>query len=225
MTRKPAIVCALATLLATGAVVVPASADTYAWTDESGAKHVTDRLSAVPEAYRERVVRIGGAPSAAPAPSAGAADRSAPAASAPSAGARGSAGGSSDEIFRFGADPVARSAEPAPPADGASDAQEVPKDNEGHDRQWWQQQMAAALNRQTAAAGTLQRLDAGNVVLTYGRPAERTKHRDELAKARKEAEDADKAVQALKKRARTAEADPSWLVLPGMETTEEKKKP
>ncbi len=223
MTRKPAIVCALATLLATGGVAVPAAADTYAWTDESGAKHVTDRLSAVPEAYRDRVVRVGGAPSAAPAPSAAEADRSAPPASAPAAGAR--SGGGTDEIFRFGADPVVRSTEPARAPDGATDVPEVPKDNEGHDRQWWQQQMAAALNRQTAAAGALQRLEAGNVVLTYGRPADRTKYRDELAKARKEAEDADKAVDVLKKRARTAEADPSWLVLPGMETTEEKKKP
>lgn len=222
MTKKPGIVCALATVLVSGVVPVGAFADTYAWTDESGSKHLTDRLSAVPEKYRDRVVRVGGGSSSAPAAEAAEPKRSAPTAGAPAA----SGGAGSDEIFRFGAEPVARSATPPAGSPGAeTDAQEAPKDNEGHDKAWWQQQMAAALNRQTSAAETVRKLDAGNVILTYGRPADRTKHRNELAKARAEAEEADKALEALKKRARTAEADPAWLVLPGMETSEEKKKP
>jgi hypothetical protein len=223
MTAKHWIVVALATVTLGPIRPRVAHADTYAWTDEQGAKHLTDRLSAVPERFRDKVVRVGGAPSAPAAPT------------APSAPARGSAagtgsatspGGGSDEIFKLGEAPVART--PVPPAASAPAAPAEPEtktDSEGHDKVWWQTQMAAALNRQSRAADEVRTLDANKIVLHYGQPADRTKYRNDVAKARKELDDANKALEGLQKHGKSAGADPSWMVLPGMEASSNKKTP
>lgn len=213
MALKRWIVVALVTLTTSSLGPRLARADTYAWTDESGARHLTDRLSAVPEKYRDKAIRVGGAPSAAPQPST-------PAPSAPSGSAAAAPSGpGGDEIFRMGEAPVARTpttptpAEPGPVDDKAAN----PTDQDGHDKHWWQQQMAGALNRQSRADDAVRTLESNKIVLSYGQPSDKTKYRDDLAKARKEKEAADKGVTDLQKRAKSAGAPASWLMLPGME--------
>lgn len=214
MTVKRWIVVALVTVASSSFGPRVVRADTYAWTDESGAKHLTDRLSAVPEKFRDKAIRVGGAPSAPAQPP--------PAPAVSGGGSAGAASGpGSDEIFRMGEAPVARTPtapttpEPGPEAKDPAN----PTDKEGHDKHWWQQQMAGALNRQSRAADAVHTLDANKIVLTYGQPADKTKYREDLAKARQELDASEKALADLRKRAKSAGADAAWLVLPGMETT------
>ncbi len=216
MTVKRWIVVALVTVASSWFGPRVARADTYAWTDESGAKHLTDRLSAVPEKYRDKAIRVGGAPSA---PAQAAAPPASAGSSGGSAGAASAPGG--DEIFRMGEAPVARPpAAPSTPEPGAEANDPAnPTDKEGHDKHWWQQQMAGALNRQSRAADAVRTLEANKIVLTYGQPSDKTKYREDLATARQELEASDKALADLRKRAKSAGADAAWLVLPGMETT------
>lgn len=213
MTMKRLFVVALVTVAASwpGAARL-AHADTYAWTDESGSKHLTDRLSAVPEKYRDKAIRVGGAPSAPSQP-----EPAAP----PSAAGAPTSGPGGDEIFRMGEEPVARmpSASNVEEASPAAPSPDNPTDKEGHDKHWWQEQMAAALNRQSRAADAVRTLEANKIVLAYGQPADKTKYREDLAKARQELQASDKALADLRKRAKSAGADAAWLVLPGMETT------
>lgn len=216
MTSRAWIVVALMIVAASSFGPRAARADTYAWTDESGAKHLTDRLSAVPEKYRDEAIRVGGAPSAPSQPSA-----SAPSSSSAGAGSAPAAGAGGDEIFRMGEAPVARTpaAPTAPEPSAAPEAAANPTDDEGHDKSWWQQQMASALNRQSRAADAVRTLEANKIVLTYGQPADKTKYRDDLSKARKELEGAENALAELRKHAKSAGAPASWLILPGMDTT------
>jgi len=215
----------LATLTILGVVAlrpVRALADAYAWTDESGVKHVTDSIAGVPEKFRASAIHMGDG-SSAHAPSEPA-EAPAPAPEAKPASGPGGAG--SDEIFRFGAAPVAK---PAAPAETApvpkADDLESKKDDQGHDKIWWQQQTAAALNRQSKAADQVHTLEANKIVATAGYISDRAKYHHELDSARAELEAANKAVDDLHKQAKKDGADPKWLVLPGMEEASGTKKP